>query len=328
MDIEELIAVSGGIKYDLNTSKIVLRSHVGLGIADIQRTFQRSPLQAGVTAVSFVERQREFALSWALVGGNSSDVWNLRTELLGVLRARTADPIQFIFQLANGERRAIDADLQGAIPMSTDGRGKKSQTVSAAFLAPSPYLYDPKVKQKIITAGTPSSGWEIEEDGVSSSDGWNIEETGATTSDGWTIGITSFSNQSTISYANLHVWAAPEYPVMRLTGPIESPVITNVTNSESLDFSGNGGLFIEDGDYIDIDLRFRAGKTAQDSSGNSVESYLTDDSDLATWHLSYNTELLADGSRSTGVNTIKLEGDGITASTQLQIDYYHKYIGI
>ena len=193
MDIG-IIAVSGGLKYDLNSKSIVLRSHSGLAIAEITRTFQRAPFQAGVTPVSFVERQREFSLSWGLQAGDQAELWNLRTEFLGVLRPRTADAIQFIFTLPNGERRAIDADLQGSIAGSSDSRGTRSYTLSAAFLAPSPYLYDPNVKQKIFTIGTPTGGWNIEETGQTTADGWSIEETGLNTADGWNIGITAFEN--------------------------------------------------------------------------------------------------------------------------------------
>jgi hypothetical protein len=106
--------------------------------------------------------------------------------------------------------------------------------------------------------------------------------------------------------------------IIRITGPITNPVITNQSTGEKLDFTGTT---IAGGDYYDIDLRYGL-KTIVDASGNDVFSDLTSDSDHATWHIA------ADDEVTDGINTVRVQGSSITASTKIEINYLNRYGGI
>jgi hypothetical protein len=95
-------------------------------------------------------------------------------------------------------------------------------------------------------------------------------------------------------------------------------VITNQTTDEKLDFTG---ITISAGDYYDIDLRYGR-KTAVDSNGDSVLDELTNDSDLATWHIAAAPE--APG----GANSIHVSGTAITTATKVDIAWLNRHIGI
>ena len=323
---------SGGLSTNINTilNGYFLREIDGLGY-EVRRLSQRGPFQKGDTDLGFAHDARLLTLVWDLQQGSPADLWTLRAELMGVFRPRTGDPAQLIFTFPNGDRRACDMNLDGTFNYSpSDRRDARTQSIAAVLKSDNdPRLYDPIRKQVEFNLLDFISGWEIEETGETTADGWNIEETGQTTGDGWNIGVSTINKIGTISYGNGYVYADVEYPVIRIFGPITSPKVENLTTGEVLDFSANGGLSLSLGQWVEIDLRYRSGKTAVDQDGNSVDQYLTTDSDLATWHLSYNTELLdaALGTRSTGDNQIRVTGGGANLSTRVQVLYYDRYLG-
>lgn len=106
----------------------------------------------------------------------------------------------------------------------------------------------------------------------------------------------------------------PEYPVIRLTGPITSPVITNAATNERLDF---GTITIGAGTTYEIDTRYGYKTVKMGTVDKRFE--LSDDSDLATWHLAPSP--LATG----GTNFIVAEGSSIGTATSLSVIYYNRY---
>lgn len=326
-------AISGGITYDLTSlnSGFVLIDYDGFGISEINRLAQSGPFQAGDTDLGFSQEPRYLMLTWELVKGTNTDLWNHRAEVMGIFRARVADPVQIIVDLPNGEQRATDVNLDGQFDMPRADRADGvTQRAAVSLKASDPRLYDPQ--QKFVTFQLLSTlvGWEIEETGQTTSDGWNIEETGQATADGWNIGVSVLNVTQTVSYAGNAIYADIEYPLIRIFGPIDSPVLTNKTTGEVIDLSANGGLSLGLGEFVEIDLRYEGGKTIKNQAGVDVSQYLSSDSDLATWHLSYNTELIdiINGTRSDGDNVINVSGTGVTLATRVDIFYYDRYIGM
>lgn len=109
----------------------------------------------------------------------------------------------------------------------------------------------------------------------------------------------------------------PEYPVVRIYGPISDPVLTNASTGESLDFTG---YTIGSGDYYEVDTRYGY-KTARNSGGDNKIGELTSDSDLETFHLGSDYEAAG------GVNILSLTGTATGTATAVTFYYYNRYTG-
>ncbi len=107
------------------------------------------------------------------------------------------------------------------------------------------------------------------------------------------------------------------YPVITIAGPISNPVITNQTTGETLSFFGGA---IADGESWTIDTRYGR-KSATDANGNSVLQYISDDSNLATFHIEASP--LAAG----GTNILVFGGEHTGTATSIEISYNARYMG-
>lgn len=334
-------ANSGGCLYDLNdVCGFHLREIDGLGIAEVFRLFQKSPQQLGVTDLGFDIDSRFILGTWMAMADSNPNLWSLKEEFHGIFRPRTNDPVQIIFGFPDATQRAVDVYLEGQLNFTPAGRlDGITHQAGLVLKAEDPRLYDPK--QRTITFGVvdKSGGWRIDtiDPALSVTGGWQIETVPLTGTDGWHIGGSAIFATQTFLYANGSKVADVEFPIIRLTGPMRSPIISNLTTGEKLDFSDEGGLVITQGDIVEIDLRFRSGKTVKRSDGTFVDQFLTDDSDLDSFHLSYHTELLPSSSseveddngnkRSTGSNTIQVSVFDANNISKVEILYFDRYIG-
>jgi hypothetical protein len=131
-----------------------------------------------------------------------------------------------------------------------------------------------------------------------------------------------------INYASGNRLAAAEFPLIIITGPINDPVIENITTDERISFTG---LSLAVGEFVVIDLSGgarRDAKTLLNQDGQSVSNFLDTDSDLFTWHLAHAGELLFDGTYSTGLNQIRVLGTGATLQSSVSVRYYDRYEAI
>lgn len=327
-----VIAESGGDVYHLNSliSGLVLREVDGLGISEVARVAQRSPSQIGDSDLGNVRLPRYITLSWALQGKDQPELWDIRARLNTIFRPRIGDPVVVKFILPRGDVYAADVNLEGELTYrSAERRDARSQLAAIVLKASDPRLYKPTLHTKTFTPTLSTDGWSIGATGGGGLTGWSIGATDGDGSTGWAIGRSaSLNEEDTIAYADGSKFADEEHPIIYVYGPITEPVIENKTTGERLSFTGSGGLALAAGRWMKIDLRF-GHKTVVDQDGNSLEHYLSDDSDLAGWHLSYNTELLSDGStRSDGENEISITGVNATGDTRIVLNWYDRYIGI
>lgn len=107
----------------------------------------------------------------------------------------------------------------------------------------------------------------------------------------------------------------PEYPVIRITGPINGPSITNTSTGDVLSF---GTIAIGAGTTYVIDTRPSARSITVGTVSKINE--LSDDSDFGTWHLAPHPT--APG----GTNVLSLAGSGVAGSTQIVVTYYNRYV--
>jgi phage-related protein len=128
-----------------------------------------------------------------------------------------------------------------------------------------------------------------------------------------TVGASTIDTSQSATYAGSFL----SYPIIRITGPITDCIITNTSTGEILDFTG---LTIAAGDYREIDCSFEH-KTVVDSSGVNKLSDLVEGSDLATFHIADDLEVLS------GVNSISVSGSAVTLATRIDITYFTRFIG-
>lgn len=306
-----LSATAAGEVYDLNDGEEIRLLAYDLGPSSVRRLSQRAPLQQGDTDLGFRIDPRFIDLSWAIRGATLIDYRNIRERFLEVWVPRDV-AVQLVFAFED-RTRALDLHLDGDFNWSE--RHGVIEKVSAVFKASDPRLYDPEIHtlqfSLAAAGGGGVGGWTIP---------WPIP---------WAIGSDTLDLALAVAYAGGSRLAAPEYPVFRIFGPVDSPIITNETTEETIDLSANGGLLLATAaDWVEIDLAGpdrRDSKTVRDQDGNSVDQYLTTDSDLATFHLAPAGEQLPNGSYATGDNTISVTGSGVTSQTVVTMNYYDRY---
>lgn len=307
-----IVATVAGERLLLTGSGITLLDYSGLGMANVRRLSEVGPFQLGETDLDYRQDSRIVMLKLGLTGRGRDpllDLENLRQRLMTVFRPRVNDPVTLTLT-TNGRLLQLDGNLEGLmdVPMR-EWVGYADQMMTLTVKAGDPRLYDPRLRTISFNIVTALAGWNIP---------WPIP---------WSIGESILDVTQTIYYANGDKSAAEEYPIIRIAGPIYAPVVENLTTGEQLAFTAEGGLLLEPGDYVDINLGYGY-KTAVNQLGASVEQYLSDGNDLATWHLAYNTELLNNGTRCDGTNAIRVTGIGATLNTEVVLTYYDRYLGL
>jgi hypothetical protein len=247
-------------------------------------------------------------LAWALWGETSRAAYRAAREtFIEVFRLRQSEPVQLVFEIEAGRKRAADVYVDGQL-LFTDGVGQ-FERVSGTFRAADWRLYDPAMK--------------VVEFALADAEGLPIPFT-----EPIPIGRSDLDIIQSISYASGSRLAAIEWPVIVINGPLNDPIIQNITTGEQIDLTG---LSLLVGEFVVVDLSGGARrdyKTIRNQDGDSVTQFLSVDSDLATWHLSYAGELLSNGTYSTGTNEIRVIGSGATLQSVVSIRYYDRYEGI
>lgn len=105
------------------------------------------------------------------------------------------------------------------------------------------------------------------------------------------------------------------YPVLTLTGPISNPVITNLTTGDTLDFTGGT---VGTAEIWTIDTRY--GRKSVLNGTVNITSYLSNDSDLATFHIA--PDPIAAG----GTNTISIAYTAGGTAAAIRVAYYNRYL--
>lgn len=106
------------------------------------------------------------------------------------------------------------------------------------------------------------------------------------------------------------------YPVWTITGPIDTPTISNTTTGKAFGMGAGAGLHLGAGDILTIDTRPsppRAGLQVVDDGGTSHFDKLTAGS--ALWRL------------VPGANVFTLATSGVTSQTRIALSYLPRYRG-
>lgn len=273
----------------------------GFGMAPSERITEKGPMQHGVTDLGFRLQPRIITLVFAIQKPRGNDYWDGRDE---VLRWFKPSNDALILRLRKFDyRRALDIYYYNDLTLpSNDGRDLRKNEVyhriAVQCYAPDPTWYDPETVSLNYDLGLGAEMFEVP-----------LEvpvDVGADSAHDLPI---------VINYAGS--WLT--YPIIRIYGPIDDPVLENSTTGEKLDFST--GITIGVGEWYEIDCRYGY-KTVVDQAGVNKIADLTTDSDLATFHIEAEYEAAG------GVNTLLFSGANGSPNTRVTIQYMTRYIGI
>ncbi len=293
MKIEAIVA---GVAYDLsNIAEFIFQEESDFGMADVRRLTEAGPMQHGVTDVGFRLESRKFRLKLATNSDDAETLDARRDKLLAIFKPRnTAMAIRKT--RANGALRQIDCHFSSGMSFRSADRKGMTQVEVIELVAPDPTFYDPTAVA--VPFGLTGGGGSFT---VPLAIPWNV-------------GSSVLDQTKAIPYAGS--WLA--YPIVTIYGPITNAVIVNETADLKLDFTG---VTIDAGAYYVIDTRYGY-KTVTKHDGTNKVADLTDDSDLATFHLA------ADPDAPGGINSVRVTGTAVTAATQVYMSYYTRYVGV
>lgn len=292
-----------GVKYDLHAPphRAVL-SEEGLGMPPIEYVTERGPMQHGVTVKDFFLQPRPIQIIVAQNFCGRDQYWNGRAGLIDAIRPNKSDDALQVGAgvlrkyYANGRRRQFDVLTDGGPGFVPTEPGWRSwQFVEALrFTAHNPVAYDPATKSTSFNIGA-GAGDQLE---------FPITFPIQFSASGETRSVTYEGN-----------WL--EYPTFIITGPIESPTIHNQTTDESITLATN----IPAGRVATIKLTYGY-KTVTLDDGTNLQSYISSDSDLVTFHLA--PAPVAVG----GANVLRMEGTGTSVDTAAEMLWYNRYMGV
>lgn len=290
----ELIAQ--GVSYDISDRlRYIHLGNDGLGMAQVRRETQQGPLQHGVTDRGFRLQPRTIQLVLLALGRDEDDFWDLRDEALYIFAPRQI-PLQLRLTKPNGTRRQIDCHYAGDLRLSSQDRLGDMQRIGVQLFCPDPTWYDPDEA---------SVSFEI----AASDDAFNVP-----LAIPWAIGSSVIDQVVTVRYPG--TWRAA--PRITIVGPINNPVVQNLTTGEKLDFTG---VNLSAGDVYTIDTSYGSA-TVLDQDGIDRTALLSNDSDLTTFHLASVTDVLD------GLNDLRATGTAATSSTQIFVAYSARFLGI
>lgn len=307
MGATTLELIRGATVLDISDeSNFIHESHSGFGMPPLRRLMEQGPQQHGATDRGMRLQPRVVDLSIPLVGQTWDHQWAQRQQIHEMLSVAGEDPVYLRLTLPGGQVRQLTCYPLAGPDFGTGSMWGAGSAFRAVFqlVAPDPTWYDPVGHSITFLSDTGSGSWR-----VGSGSLWKVG------SGGWTVGGSSISKEQAVVYPGS--WdSTPD--LIRLTGPLNDPVLLNVITGDVLDFTG---AIIDPGDYYDIDLRFGY-KTVLDSSGANQISKLTPDSDLATWRIAASP--YAPG----GVNVIRFSATNTTTASRVDINYLDRFFAL
>lgn len=286
--------ISAGEEYPLS-GDVLLTGIDGIGMAQTERILESGPLQHGKRDRGYRLQERRIALAVTLLSSDFGDWLGRRQQLMRALRS-TDEPLRL--RIVEGEIiRQIDCYLSGMMAMPVEaGAAPRWQSVGIELLAPDPTWYDPEGSAISFQLGGEQKFEVPLKVPVS-------------------VGASAIDQSIAVPYGG--TWDA--FPIITIMGPITSPVLTNLSLGDKLDFTG---ITIANGDRYTIDCRYGHKTVFRASDGANRIMDLSDDSNLATFRLGAHPEVVD------GDNSIRISGSGLTAASKVILQYNTRYVGV
>jgi hypothetical protein len=294
-DPQNLSVIVNGVTYALDDGTFCYWvGDDGLGMAPLHRLSERGPLQDGDTDRGYRLDPRSVRLVLDIVKNSQEDFENARRSLARIFKPTNTAMI-LKFEMETGTF-CLDCFYVGSMSMPSNERLGWNQTVVVDLKASDPTYYDPTGAAHTFAISAGSDTMLVP------------------TTIPMTVGASSIEATETL----VNDGSVSTFPFIRITGPIASPVITNNSTGEKLDFTGHT---IAAGRSIDIDLRYGYKTVVADNGTNEIDE-LTSDSDLVSFHLGADPEV------GDGNNSITVTGTSCTDDTALSFSWFNRYIGI
>jgi hypothetical protein len=310
IEIDQYIAPDGQTYTFHNGVDSFLMSFEGTGMPEIEYMEQRGPYQHGTTIYDFRLNPRTIQYVTKRKVCDRFSFWDARTELLNALRPNRQTSGTFGLgklrkKFMDGSIRDIDVLIKQGPRFGARDMAVWEETViteSLIFYAPDPTFYDPT---QICLQWTLAAynHWILPFSFIYNGAGSDL-----------VFGSNIINDSLNVVYAGS--WLT--YPTIVITGPLSGPTVYNVTTGEKIKLVYNVGT----GEIITISLAY-GNKTVTNNLGANLIGTVTSDSDLATFHIAPAPEAAG------GVNTLRIYGhNAVVGTTDIQIAYYTRYIGI
>lgn len=307
-----------GVEYHLDNLYRALMSFGDFGMPDLEFQTQRGPYQHGETLLDYRLKPLIIQLVIREDRCDRQAYWDARAEMLNHFRPNRHPYRRFqqgVFHVVqpDGIHRALRCIVSEGPKFVARDPEKWDEwgfTETVRFIAHDPIWFDPTVHYLRYFDTVNLGQWVLP---------FTFRNTQYAPSEP-TLIFGLYGNQiqgGTIHYDG--TWSS--YPILRLTGPVKNPIITNTGTGEYIQIAVE--LF-DSSDKIMIDTSFGYKKVYWENnpSGNLI-GYVVPGSSLATFAIQ------PDPQTPGGDNTILLSGENIEQlHTNLEIWYYSRFIGI
>ncbi len=277
--------ITDGIEIPISTiGKLV--AHDGWGMPPVNRYSEAGPLQHGTTDRGYRLDERIGKFVFSINKTTLEEMYTKRAEIISYFSPAKNLKVKF----TNGAIvKVIDCKYGGDFSLPWDVSSWAAGRFAISLKCNDPTFYDPSIRE-LFFGGGGGTGFVVP------------------IVTPFRFGASTLSMTQSIN----NLGDADEYPVIRVIGQIEDPVITNTTYGEKLDFTGT---HIAAGVTYQIDCRYGYKTVVELPSTDRIDK-LTDDSKLSTFRL------------RPGLNDISVWGGNITSATSVIIDYYNRYLGV
>lgn len=302
-----------GHTYDFHVKGLRhLMTEEGFGMPPITYLTTAGPVQHGETVHDWFLNPRIIQLMISNSSNSRQEYTRARAALLDAIRPnrQTMDHHR---ELGVLRKRLSDGSLRDLKVMIESGPGFGPRDLTRwdeyrfqeilRFIAHDPILFNPlqQCRSFLAVAGSPGSG------------GGSQLIFPATFPILFGIGTGSGGGGGGLSGVLQYNGTWEEYPQIVIHGPVTGIVIENQSTGERLAIEDE----ILEGETVTFDLTY-AIKTVTHSDGSNWLGMLSDDSDLATFHLT---------TINNGANVIIISGSGTNAAMFVEFFYYERFIG-
>jgi len=284
----------------------------------IEYISERGPAQHGETLRDYRLSPRIVQLVYRRNADGRAEWWRNRADMLNLLRPNRQLSGKFekgilTKTLSRGRKRWLDVLVQqGPVfgPRSMEAWDEWAIQEEIRFVAGDPTFYDPEEKELLWSVQNLGGLWF-----------WH-----SIYPDDLFFDI-SFGTDVVTGQKDLHydgTWLS--YPVIIFTGPLNHPVVENLTTGKSIEMTYN----IPAGETVTLDLAF-GNKKVSNSLGRNLVGTIVSTSDLAEFCIAPEPQAVWCGAhaRPCGLNLIKVGGSGgVVGQTEIRLTYRTRYLGI
>lgn len=285
-----------GLEYPIYGGRRTLMGWSNFGMPPINYLSDRGPFQHGITIRDYRLIERVITLTPLNPGCRRQDRWDSLAELSNIVRLNRGGQGRLLVILPDfTEREIFVRILEGP----SNSASRTSDTIigdmqeQLRFVAEYPVWRNPLINQVVFEVNPVDACLEI----------------------CLPFCIAGGTINTSISITYPGTWLS--YPTITITGPINTPSITNVTTNETILIQKN----IASGETVTITLGPQVDSIVN-NFGENLIGFVDNPNDLATFHIE--VDPIAPG----GVNDILVIGSGGDANTGVNFSYYDYYLGV